>query len=255
MTAVNVEVDEAVALVTLRRPERANAMDGEITDALLAAVRALRNDDGVRAMVLTGEGDAFSAGGDVETIREMRDDPRVRKAVLGAHRALFWEMIRLPFPCVAAVNGPAVGAGVTIALLCDLVVIAEEAFLSDPRVSLGLLDGAGGFVLWPLLTGLASAREHLLLGDRVTAAEALRLGLANRVAPKKKVLGESLRLAHRLATLPPPAVREARRLLNFHVERAAAVLLDDSSRAEYECFDTAEHHALVERLRRSRVSS
>ncbi|MCW2914493.1 MAG: putative enoyl-CoA hydratase [Actinomycetia bacterium] len=254
MTAVSVEVDEAVAVITLHRPERANAMDGELTDALLAGIRMLRDDDRVRCMVLTGAGDAFSAGGDIETIREMRDDPQIREAVLRAHKALFWELTRLPFPAIAAVNGPAVGAGVTIALLCDLVVIAEDAFLSDPRVALGLLDGAGGFVLWPLLTGLAAAREHLLLGDRVMAAEALRLGLANRVVRKQEVLAESLCLARRLAKLPAPAVREARRLLNFHVERAAAVVLDDSSRAEYQCFDTAEHHALVERLR-SQVSS
>jgi enoyl-CoA hydratase len=248
VTAVIVEVDEAVALITLHRPERANAMDAEITDALLAGIRALRDDDRVRCMVLTGTGAAFSAGGDVETIREMRDDPRVREAVLEAHKALFWELIRLPFPSVAAVNGPAVGAGVTIALLCDLMVIAEDAFLSDPRVALGLLDGAGGFVLWPLLTGLAAAREHLLLGDRVPAAEAFRLGLASRVVGKPEVLAESLSLARKLAKLPAPAVREARRLLSFHIERSAAVLLDDSSRAEYECFDTAEHHAMVERL-------
>jgi enoyl-CoA hydratase len=247
--AVHVARDGAVALVTLTRPEKANAMDGEITDALLAAICSLRDDGSVRAMVITGAGDVFSAGGDVDTIRAMRDDRRVRVAILGAHKELFWEMTRLPFPSVAAVNGPAVGAGVTVALLCDLVVIADDAFLSDPRVSLGLLDGAGGFVLWPLLTSLSAAREHLLLGDRVAGAEAHRLGLANRVVPRREVRDESLRLAHRLAKLPPQAVRETRRLLNLHLEQAATVL-EDSSRAESECFDTEEHHVLVERLSR-----
>jgi enoyl-CoA hydratase len=245
--AVTVQRDGPVAVVRLSRPARANAMDGEITDALLEAVRTLGNDRSVRAMVLTGDGSAFSAGGDIETIRAMRDDREARGAVLGAHQDLFWTMTRLPFATVAAVNGPAVGAGVTVALLCDLVVMAHDAFLSDPRVSLGLLDGAGGFVLWPLLTSLSAAKEHLLLGDRVTGAEAHRLGLVNRVVPAAETLAESLRLARRLAGLPTQAVRETRRLLNSHIERAATVL-DDCARAEIACFDTEEHRVLVEQL-------
>jgi enoyl-CoA hydratase len=251
-TAVTSTRDGPVALVTLARAAKANAMDGEITDALLDAVRSIRDDDGVGAMVLTGAGDSFSAGGDVGTIEAMQDK-NVRAAILGAHTELFWEMIRLPCPSVAAVNGAAVGAGVTVALLCDLVVMADDSFLSDPRVALGLLDGAGGLLLWPLLTSLSAAREHLLLGDRVTAAEAHRLGLANRVADGPEVLDESMRLAHRLAKLPRRASAEARRLLNYPIEQAAA-MLGDCSRAESELFDTPEHRALVERLSR-RVAS
>jgi enoyl-CoA hydratase len=244
---VSTERDGAVALVTLTRPSAANAMDGEVTGALLAAVRSVRDDDGVRAMVLTGAGGAFSAGGDVTTIEEMREDRNVRAAILTAHAELFWEMIRLPCPSVAAVNGAAVGAGVTVALLCDLVVMASDAFLSDPRVALGLLDGAGGLLLWPLLTSLSAAREHLLLGDRVSAAEAYRLGLANRVMAGGEVLDESMRLAHRLASLPRQAAVQARRLLNYPIEQAAA-LLDDCSRTESELFDTPEHREMADRL-------
>jgi enoyl-CoA hydratase len=250
--AVTIARDGAVALVTLNRPAKANAVDGEITDALLGAVRSIRDDDDVRAMVLTGAGAAFSAGGDVATIEAMQDKS-MRAAILGAHTELFWEMIRLPCPSVGAVNGAAVGAGVTVALLCDLVVMADDSFLSDPRVALGLLDGAGGLLLWPLLTSLSAAREHLLLGDRVTAAEAHRLGLANRVAAGPEVLDESMRLAHRLAKLPRRASAEARRLLNYPIEQAAG-MLDDCSRAESELFDTPEHRVLVERLAR-RVAS
>jgi enoyl-CoA hydratase len=222
-------------------------MDGEITDALLRAVITLRDDPDVHAMVLTGRGSAFSAGGDFDTIRAMREDRPMRDAVLDAHQELFRVMTRLPFPTVAAVNGAAVGAGVTVALLCDLVVMAEDTFLSDPRVSLGLLDGAGGLVHWPLLTSLSAAKEHLLLGDRVSGIEAHRLGLANRAVPASDVLDEALRLAARLAALPPEAVRQARRLLNAHIDRAA-VILEDCARAESACFDTEEHRLLLERL-------
>jgi enoyl-CoA hydratase len=139
-------------------------------------------------------------------------------------------MNRLPFASVAAVNGAAVGAGVTVALLCDLVVMARDAFLSDPRVALGLLDGAGGIVLWPLLTSLSSAKEHLLLGDRVPSAEAHRLGLVNRVVPTEDTVAAALDLARRLATLPPHPV------------------LSECARAESECFETDEHRAALDRL-------
>jgi enoyl-CoA hydratase len=245
--AVVIDRHGPVACVTLARPERANAMDGEITDALLRTVINLRDDPDVHAMVLTGRGSAFSAGGDFDTIRAMREDRPMRDAVLDAHQELFRVMTRVPFPTVAAVNGAAVGAGVTVALLCDLVVMAEDAFLSDPRVSLGLLDGAGGLALWPLLTSLSAAKEHLLLGDRVSGTEAHRLGLANRAVPASDVLDEALRLATRLAALPPQAVRQARQLLNSHIDRAA-VILEDCARAESACFDTEEHRALLERL-------
>jgi enoyl-CoA hydratase len=236
-----------VAGVSLNRPDKANALDAEITDALLEAVLDLSADADVHAMVLTGRGSAFSAGGDFDTIRAMREDRHLRDTVLDAHQQLFRVMTSLPFPTVAAVNGAAVGAGVTVALLCDLVVMAEDTFLSDPRVSLGLLDGAGGLVLWPLLSSLSTAKEYLLLGDRVSGTEAHRLGLANRVAPASDVLSEALALAARLAALPPQAVRQARRLLNSHIDRAA-VILEDCARAESECFDTEEHRVLLERL-------
>src|ERR1700744_912394 len=231
----------------LARPAKSNAMDVEVTCALLDAVRSLCDSGDVRAMVLTGDGTAFSAGGDIQTIREMGADKGVRDAILDKHQELFWAMIRLPFASVAAVNGAAVGAGVTGALLCDLVVMARDAFLSDPRVALGLLDGAGGIVLWPLLTSLSVAKEHLLLGDRVPGAEAYRLGLVNRVVPAEETVPAALDVARRLADLPAHAVREARRLLNFHIERAAPVL-SECARAEGECFDTDEHRAALDRL-------
>jgi enoyl-CoA hydratase len=245
--AVVIERRGQVACVSLARPDKANALDAELADGLLAAVLTLRADADVRAMVLTGQGSAFSAGGDFTTIRAMRDDRQMRDTVLEVHQELFRVMTRLPFPTVAAVNGAAFGAGVTVALLCDLVVMAEDAFFSDPRVSLGLLDGAGGLVLWPLLTSLSAAKEHLLLGDRVSGAEAHRLGLANRAVPAAEVLAEALGLASRLAELPPQAVHHARLLLNSHIDRAA-VILEDCARAESECFDTEEHRVLLERL-------
>lgn len=234
-------------MVALARPTKSNAMDGEVTVALLNTLRALSASGDVRAMVLSGDGRSFSAGGDIQTIREMGADKGVRDAILDKHQELFWAMTRLPFPSVAAVNGAAIGAGVTVALLCDLVVMAQDAFLSDPRVALGLLDGAGGIVLWPLLTSLAAAKEHLLLGDRVPSAEAHRLGLVNRVVPTDETVAAALDLARRLAALPQHSVQEARRLLNMHIDRAAP-MLSECARVESECFETDEHRAALDRL-------
>lgn len=245
--AVRVTRDGPVAVVALARAPKSNAMDGEVTVALLDTLRALSASGDVRAMVLTGDGRSFSAGGDIQTIREMGADKRVREAILDKHQELFGAMNRLPFATVAAVNGAAIGAGVTVALLCDLVVMAQDAFLSDPRVALGLLDGAGGIVLWPLLTSLSAAKEHLLLGDRVPSTEAHRLGLVNRVVPTEETVAAAVDLARRLAALPQHAVREARRLLNSHIERAAP-LLSECARAESECFETDEHRAALDRL-------
>jgi enoyl-CoA hydratase len=245
--AVRVTREGPVAVVALARPTKSNAMDGEVTVALLNTLRALSASGDVRAMVLTGDGRSFSAGGDIQTIREMGADKGVREAILDKHQELFWAMNRLPFATVAAVNGAAIGAGVTVALLCDLVVMAQDAFLSDPRVALGLLDGAGGIVLWPLLTSLAAAKEHLLLGDRVPSAEAHRLGLVNRVVPTEETVAAALDLARRLAALPQHSVQEARRLLNMHIDRAAP-MLSECARAESECFETEEHRAALDRL-------
>jgi enoyl-CoA hydratase len=237
---------DSVTVLTLARPSKANAMDADLAVALLEAVR-LATADGAGALVITGEGDSFSAGGDVRTIQQMQE-PTVRSEVLEVHRELFWEMLRLPIPTVSAVNGPAVGAGLTVALLADLVVMAEDAFVSDPRVSLGLLDGAGGLVIWPLLTSLSAAKEHLLLGDRVSAAEAYRIGLVNRVVPKTRVMADAMDLARRLAAQPRKAVREARQLLNASLEVAASAVLDRCSTAEHECFNSAEHRAKLAEL-------
>ncbi|HVY11645.1 MAG TPA: enoyl-CoA hydratase-related protein [Mycobacteriales bacterium] len=235
-----------MSIVTLARPDNANALDAELAAALLGAVQRVAV-DGTRAAVITGEGSAFSAGGDFRTIQDMQD-PEIRTAVLDVHRELFWQLVRSPIPTVAAVNGPAVGAGVTLAVLADLVVMSQDAYLSDPRVSLGLLDGAGGLIIWPLLTSLSAAREYLLLGDRLNAGDAYRLGVVNRVEPTEQVVPAAVELARRLAALPAQATQQARRLLNSQLELAAAGLLDACSTAETTCFDSDEHRERLAEL-------
>lgn len=236
----------AVRTLTLDRPASRNALDGPLLEAVLCALRDASANREVRALVLTGAGPAFSAGGDFGLIRRMRDDSEVRRLVLDGSRSLFRFMLDLDIPVVAAVNGPAVGAGCTLALLCDVVVMAESAYLADPHVGVGLVPGDGGAVLWPLLAGLPAARAYLLTGDRMSASEAHRIGLVHRTVSAERVMGEALALANRLAGLPEYAVRATKRALNLHVAAAAASTFEYALALEDRSFDFVEHRMVTD---------
>jgi enoyl-CoA hydratase len=234
-----------VRVLTLNRPANRNALDGPLHAAMLSAVRTVADEPEVRALVVTGAGDAFSAGGDFGLIEQMQKDTDLRKATLNRSRALFWSLISLETPVIAAVNGPAVGAGATLALLCDVVLMAEQAYLAEPRVSLGLVPGDGSTIVWPLLAGVPAARSYLLTGDRMPAEEAHRLGLVHRVVGREALLAEAMALADRLAELSPYAVRATKRALTIQWEAAAVAGFDLASDAESQSFDTPELQATI----------
>jgi enoyl-CoA hydratase len=234
-----------VRTLTLNRPANRNALDAPLHAAMLSAVRTVADEPEVRALVVTGAGDAFSAGGDFGLIEQMQRDTDLRQATLRRSRTLFWSLVALEIPVIAAVNGPAVGAGATLALLCDIVLMAEQAYLAEPRVSIGLVPGDGSAIVWPLLAGIPAARSYLLTGDRMPAAEAHRLGLVHRVVESNALLGEAMGLADRLAGLSPHAVRATKRALNLHLESAALAGLELALEAESQSFDTPELRATV----------
>ena len=235
-----------VRIITLDRPASRNALDGQLLKSVLSAVRHLSANSEVRALVLTGAGSAFSAGGDLRLIRQMQEDEALRRAVLDDSRSLFRVMLDLDIPVVAAVNGPAVGAGCTLALMCDVVLIAEDTYLADPHVGVGLVPGDGGAVLWPLLAGLPAARAYLLTGDRIPAGEAYRIGLVHRTVPRERVVSDAIQFAERLASLPVYAVKATKRALNLHVAAAAAAVFEYAHAAEERSFDTVEHRAATD---------
>jgi enoyl-CoA hydratase len=235
-----------VRVLTLNRPTNRNALDGPLHAAMLSAVRLVAAEPEVRAVVLTGAGDAFSAGGDFGLIEQMQQDPGLRKAVLDRSRSLFWSLVALEVPVIAAVNGPAVGAGATLALLSDIVLMAEGSYLAEPRVSIGLVPGDGSAIVWPLLAGLPAARAYLLTGDRMPAAEAHRLGLVHRVVEPDTLLTEAMTLAERLADLSPHSVGSTKRALNFRLESAALAGFEAALDAESQSFDTPELGATVQ---------
>ena len=235
-----------IRTLTLNRPATRNALDGELHAALLSAVRNVATDPEVRAVVVTGTGGAFSAGGDFDLIEEMQQNTDLRQTTLSRSRSLFWSLVALEVPVIAAVNGPAVGAGATLALLSDIVLMAEHTYLAEPRVSIGLVPGDGGAIIWPLLAGVPAARAYLFTGDRLPAEEAYRLGLVHRVVDVDSLLTEAMKLADRLARLSPHAVRATKRALNLHLESAALAGFELVLEAESQSFDTPELRATVQ---------
>ncbi len=190
-----VEVQGPVRLVTLNRPEALNAADDRLHGELATIWRELDADPEARAVVITGAGRAFCGGGDLDLLDRMTNDTRLRARIMDEARAIVRGMTAVRVPIIAAVNGPAVGLGCSLASMSDIVVVEEQAYFADPHVALGLVAGDGGALVWPLLTSLLRAKEYILLGDRVPAEEALRIGIANRVVPKGTSVEASLELA------------------------------------------------------------
>jgi enoyl-CoA hydratase len=249
-----IDTDGAVRIVTLNRPEALNATNEALHDALIAVWRHLAADPGARAVVLTGAGRAFSAGGDFVHFTKLWDDRELRRKEIEGARRLIAEMIDFPLPVVAAVNGPAVGLGCNLAVCSDIVLIAESAYIADPHVGVGLTAADGGAPTWPLLMGMLRAKEYLLTSERIPAEQAVALGLANRVVPDAELLHEARLLAGKLAAQPPHAVQSTKRALNMHVKRAIAGVLEYALAEEFASFDTEEHQTLIRAfLERSRA--
>jgi enoyl-CoA hydratase/carnithine racemase len=249
---IRVEADGPVRIVRLARPEQLNAVNEDLHLALTRLFPMLSADRDARVAVITGEGRAFSAGGDIDLLERMANDRALRRDMIAEGRELVLNMIRCRIPVVAAVNGAAVGLGCSVIALSDVVYMAESAYLADPHVTVGLVAADGGPITWPLHTSLLLAKEYAFTGDRIPAARAAAIGLANHVCPDGEVLSAALAAAHRIAALPRQAVEATKRALNLHVERAVLATIDFAMTAESESFDTPELRASLARfLRRS----
>ncbi|MEV2232679.1 enoyl-CoA hydratase/isomerase family protein [Streptomyces phaeochromogenes] len=241
-----------VRLIELNRPEQLNAMSEELHSGLASVWDTLADDPDARVVVLTGRGRAFSAGGNFDIMTRVQRDRAFRERNVDEARQIITGMVRCPLPVIAAVNGPAVGLGCSLALLSDLVLIADDAYIADPHVQVGLVAGDGGALVLPLLVGLTRAKELLFLGDRVGAEEAVRLGIANRIVAKDKLLDEAMDLARRLAALPVRALRETKRAVNLHLEQAMTTVLEPALLAERDTMHDPDHIAVVEKIIASR---
>jgi enoyl-CoA hydratase/carnithine racemase len=235
-----IETKGPVTVVTMNNPEMRNAFTDELHDAMQHVWEHLGKDPSCKVAVLTGAGRAFSAGGNVPGfIRDYEDAEHRRQNLRGA-RALMDAMAAFHKPLIAAVNGPAVGLGCSVAVGCDIVLIAQSAFIADTHVNIGLVAGDGGAVAWPLMMSLLRAKEYLFTGDRIPAEEAVKVGLANRVVPDDQLMTEALALAQRLAEQPPQAIQETKRALNLHLQAAIDMVAPFALSAESESFATED---------------
>jgi enoyl-CoA hydratase/carnithine racemase len=215
--SIKTAVIDGVATIEIARPEKKNAITGAMYSALAEAFDAAREDDAVRAVLLTGQPGIFTSGNDIEDFvqrpasLEQAPSFAFMKALMGCDK-----------PVIAAVTGAAIGIGTTMLLHCDFVFVSDEARLAMPFVSLGVVPEFGSSLIVPQLMGNARAAEKLLLGDPFTGAEAVECGIANAVLPAGEVVKHARRVAERFNALPPGAVRETKRLLRRH--RSAALL-------------------------------
>src|SRR5438067_6832311 len=245
---IEVRADGPVRIVTLTRPEQLNAVNDELHRSLARLFPQLSADADAHVAVITGEGRAFSAGGDFDLLDRMAEDRALRRDVIAEGRELVMNMIRCRVPVVAVVNGPAVGLGCSVIALSDVVYMAESAYLSDPHGVVGLVAADGGPLTWPLHTSLLLAKEYAFTGDRITAERAAAIGLANHVVPDDDVLSAALAAAHRIAILPRQAVEATKRVLNLHVERSVLATIDFAMASETESFDTDDLRANVDKF-------
>jgi enoyl-CoA hydratase len=236
--SVSYERRGAVAIVQLHRPDRLNAVTLELYEALERALRELADDPEVRVVVLTGAGRAFSAGADLQ--EPGGADPQERRAYVETGQRVHRLLQTLPKPVVAAVNGPAVGAGLELALACDLVIATENAELRFPELALGTFVGGGTTYLLAQRVGLTRAKELLLLGGFLTGAEAARIGLVNRAAPQERVLEDALALADELTRRAPIPIAHAKRLLDRAPLLGAEEAMAHEAEALLECMQSRD---------------
>jgi enoyl-CoA hydratase len=235
-----VEHDDRVTTITFNRPDQLNALDPDMVEELQVILREVDGESSTAAVVITGAGRAFTAGGDVRSFGT-RPDPRVNRR--GWH--LVQRMLEVEKPMVAMVNGPAIGLGMTIALLCDCVVMAADATIGDPHVNLGLVAGDGAALVLPLLIGPHRAKELLLTGQRITGSEAAAMGMINRAVPAESLADSAYGLARTLASQPSYAARATKMVVNRYVRWMANEVLDVSLAFEAISRQLPEHPAAV----------
>ena len=250
--ALRIEYLDDVLRITIDHPEsELNAVDDQLHSEFSRLFAALKSEEQARAILLTGSGRAFSAGGDFGWFPQLDNLEKLERLRRDA-KQLIWDLLDIPAPIIAAVNGPAIGLGASIALLCDTIFMAENATLADPHVRVGIVAGDGGVAIWPLAVGPARAKEYLMTGDPIPAAEAERLGLVNHVVPPEALPERALAFAQRLAAGAPLAVQYTKQAVNKVVKDALNIAFDTSTALEIVTFQSEDHQEALSAIREKR---
>ncbi len=240
-----IENDDGVMTITLNAPENLNAFTPGMHLAMSRIWSDVHDDEEVDVVVLTGAGRAFSAGGNVIAMQQKIDDPKLFDEIVPEAKRIVFRMLECDKPIIARLNGHAVGLGATVALFCDIVIAAEHAKIGDPHVNAGLVAGDGGAVIWPQLVGFARAKEYLLTGDLMTAAEAERIGLINHVVAADELDEKVYGLARRLASGASKSIRWTKQVINIPLRQLAHSMMDLSLGVETQSNLTADHQEAV----------
>ena len=242
---LRIERDGPILTVVLNRPEQLNAVDELMHEELATVFGDCAADAGSEVIVLTGAGRAFCAGGDLRWLEAMATQPQAFAKTAAEAKLIINGLLDCDKPVIARVNGHATGLGCTIALFCDLVFAAEKARIGDPHVSVGLVAGDGGAVIWPQLVGYARAKEFLLTGDLLAAPEAARIGLINRAVPESELDPLVRDFAMRLAAGATKAIRWTKATINIGLRQLAGTMMDASLAYEALSNQTADHREAV----------
>jgi enoyl-CoA hydratase len=246
--AVDIDTATGVAVVTFNRPDKANAVDDTMHSELSTVFADAQDDGRVRAVVLTGAGRTFSAGGDESSDRQYATT--TGRTPIDEARHIVEDVIALTKPLIAAVNGHAIGLGAVLASLSDVSYIAETAKFGDLHSHAALPAGNGAAVIWPLLVGVNRAKQLLMAGELLTAADAERFGLVTRVLPAAEVMDAAMAMAVRLAAMAPQAIQGTKASINRLLALASGAVLPLSLSLEAAAMDHDDFRAAMARLRR-----
>lgn len=230
MKYIKIEKQEAIEIIKVNKPEVLNALDGEVLLELEEAIGQVAEDERVKALIITGEGRSFVAGADIAAQSVL--DAQGGRAWGRKGSAIFRKIELLEIPTIAAVNGFALGGGCELALSCDLILASEKAKFGQPEVGLGITPGFSGTQRLPRRVGIGKAKELIFTGDVIKAAEAERIGLANKVVPPEELMEEAIKLAEKIISNGPIAVKYSKAA----IDRGMDADLDTGIRTENELF-------------------
>jgi enoyl-CoA hydratase len=249
--------DQRVLTITIDSGLPMNAMSATLHTELARVFSEVRLDGDTDVAIITGAGNAFSSGADLNWLAV--HSPAERDRLFAEGRRIILDLLELPQPLIAAIEGPAIGFGATLALFCDVKVAAVSARIGDPHVLLGLPAGDGGAIIWPWLLGPGRAKRYLMTGDIIDGRDAERIGLVEEVSGAGDALAVATELAHRLAAGNARAIQATKGSVNKLLRDSANLVLDTSLALEKECMASAEFpdavSAMIERLAQHRVTT
>jgi len=240
---IEFETDGPVLIVRFARDSHLNAIDARLHTEMSWLYRDLTERSDARAIVITGKGKAFCAGGDINWFSNMPPSDLDRLFVEA--RRIIVDLLEVPQPIITAINGPAVGLGATLALFGDIIYMGRSGVVADTHVLAGIAAGDGGAVIWPWLVGVARAKEYLFTGKKIDATVAKEIGLVNHVTEDDRLMPDALAMAHRLAGGAQMAIRATKASLNKILRDTVNLNLDTSLAMEKECFSSEEHRKCI----------